>query len=87
MATVSFPGREEMDFVHEGMLFPAIVDGAAIQCFISMEALMCYGLRDHGQLLSVFIANRSSIESLAQTMIQSKKVRHAKLSIMLADVR
>ena len=66
---VKFPKVESWNTLREAVFFPAEIDGARIQCAISLAAL-----RDHfgGKLqspLEIFRANRRRIEAKARERI------------------
>ncbi len=68
--SISFPSEQQVD--EFGILFPALVDGRRVVCRLTYEQLQDEFGKD-SDIIKIFLANRSAIESRAATIISQQR--------------
>lgn len=82
--TVTFPDEEVLE--HGSVRFPALVDGARVECTISLETLQnSFNLDSPNDVLYMFRANRPEIEALVETMLEAGEAENGQLKIESVD--
>lgn len=86
---ILFPAREAIDPFRDGITFPAVVNGVAVQCTISREALEDhFGADLRLDMESSFKQNRPAIEYIAEKLILADSYDADKVIVIrTADIR
>lgn len=84
---IKFPAEEGADDSWSGVVFPAEVGGARVECRVATTTLMAVYAVRRGRMLAGFRDHRPEMEAVAERLILAGKVREGTLRIGLEDAR